>query len=181
MKKLIGLISVALAMFSCGGSDTQKHDLKVVNAKITGYITKFDSIFVNNYDRPILSVLADSILANIEIIRAENNHYDSLPYLYFVGGEVAMKVFKGEEALKFFDYLINDFPTHEQTDKAMYFEAYTYENVIEDTQKAIEMYKKLYKERPNSVWGENAKSQVLFLESQTPLLEDLDDSKQENL
>jgi tetratricopeptide (TPR) repeat protein len=181
MKKLIGLISVALAMFSCGGGDAQKHDLKVVNAKINGFITEFDSIFVNNYDRPSLSVLADSILANIEIIRSENNQYDSLPYLYFVGGEVAMKVFKGEEALKFFDYLINEFPTHEQTDKAMYFVAYTYENVIQDTQKAIEMYKKLYKERPNSDWGENAKSQVLFLESQTPLMEDLDDNKQEGL
>lgn len=181
MKKLIGLISVALAMFSCGGGDAQKHDLKVVNAKINGFITEFDSIFVNNYDRPSLSVLADSILANIEIIRSENNQYDSLPYLYFVGGEVAMKVFKGEEALKFFDYLINEFPTHEQTDKAMYFVAYTYENVIQDTQKAIEMYKKIYKERPNSDWGENAKSQVLFLESQTPLMEDLDDNKQEGL
>ena len=181
MKKLIGLISVVLAMFSCGGGDGQKHDLKVVNAKINGFITEFDSIFVNNYDRPSLSVLADSILANIEIIRSENNQYDSLPYLYFVGGEVAMKVFKGEEALKFFDYLINEFPTHEQTDKAMYFVAYTYENVIQDTQKAIEMYKKLYKERPNSDWGENAKSQVLFLESQTPLMEDLDDNKQEGL
>ena len=186
MKKLIGLISVALAMFSCGGGDAQKHDLKVVNAKINGFITEFDSIFVNNYDRPSLSVLADSILANIEIIRSENNQYDSLPYLYFVGGEVAMKVFKGEEALKFFDYLINEFPTHEQTDKAIDLvdeacATVKVENVIQDTQKAIEMYKKLYKERPNSDWGENSKSQVLFLESQTPLMEDLDDNKQEGL
>lgn len=181
MKKLFGLISIAFAMFSCGDSGSQAVDLEMVNSKIIKFTAEFDSIFVNNYDRPVLSVLADSILTNIEILRKENNQLETLPNLYFIGGEVAMKVFKGEEALKFFNYLINEFPTHEQTDKAMYFVAYTYENVIQDTQKAIEMYKKLYKERPNSDWGENAKSQVLFLESQTPLMEDFDDNKQEDL
>ena len=181
MKKLFGLISIAFAIFSCSDSGSQVFDLETVKTKINVFTEEFDSIFINNYDRPVLSVLADSILTNIEIIRKENNQYDSLPYLYFIGGEVAMKVFKGEEALQFFNYLINEFPTHEQTDKAMYFVAYTYENVIQDTQKAIEMYKKLYKERPNSDWGENAKSQVLFLESQTPLMEDFDDNKQEDL
>ena len=72
MKKLFGLISIAFAMFSCGDSGPQAVDLEVVNSKIIKFTAEFDSIFVNNYDRPVLSVLADSILTNIEILRKEN-------------------------------------------------------------------------------------------------------------
>lgn len=181
MKKLFGFIFIAFNLFSCGNSQSDAVEVAQVNNKISKFTTEFDSIFVSNYDRAVLTVLADSILKNIEVIRNANNQYDSLPNLYFIGGEVAMKVFKGEEALKFFNYLIDEFPTHEQADKAMYFVAYTYENVIQDSQKAIEMYKKLYKEKPNSDWGENAKSQVMFLESQTPLFEDLEENKDDEL
>lgn len=183
MKKAIFIICVIIGLNSCnsGGDSSQPSKSEVELAQhILELNKRFDDIFVNDYDRQKLTQISDSIVISLEEMTTSYPESSELPSLYFVAGEVSMKVFNGERAVKYFEKMVELYPEDAQTDKAMYFIGYTYENVIQDVEKAKEKYKALYREKPNSDWGENAKSQVLFLESSSPMIdkvEDVDDEE----
>lgn len=173
MKKFIALLLISFVAFACG-SDSNKSTKSDVNhteikAEILKLNDEFDHIFVNEYNRESLSAIAEKITNKTDLLTDSDMKDSSLAKIYFIAGEVSMKIFDGDKAIKYFTKLSNEFPEDEQADKAEYFIGYTYENVIQDLEKAKEVYKNLYRTKPNSDWGENAKSQVKFLNNMSPM------------
>ena len=163
MKNLI-LGTLALILISCSGdSKLDKLSEVELDKEMSAIQNKFDVIFNNHYEEDSLKVLNDSLVIYIGVLAENFPKSKKLPSWYFVVGETNMKIKQGQAAIKYFETLEINFPQHEDVPKAIYFKAYTYENVLQDIERAIETYKTLYKTYPDSRWAENAKSQVLFL------------------
>lgn len=176
MKQFFYMVTSVLILTACnpGSPSSSEENINVDHVKVDmlRISDQFDDIFVNKYNRESLTLLADSIVIYVNQLSNALKGNPELVKYYFLAGETSMKISKGELAIKYFEQLIQEFPEDELTDKSMYFIAYTYENVIQDIEKAKEVYKQLYKEKPNSDWGENARSQVLFLNSITSFSEE---------
>lgn len=182
MKKFTLILVTAFIVSACGGEGStdsvKKGDELPTVTEIENLNKRFSTIFVEKYNREKLTAIQDSMAKSIVSLKTDFPKSDTLPYMLFLGGEAAMKVSKGEEAIKYFEELVEMYPNHPQVDKAMYFIGYTYEVVLQNVDKAKEAYKKLAREKPNSDWGENARNQVLYMNSKSPINEAMNDDEQ---
>jgi outer membrane protein assembly factor BamD (BamD/ComL family) len=179
MKKF-GLIALlAILISACGSEEKTAQENKdseiLVVTKIVDLNDRFTKIFVEKYNREQLTLIQDSIKMELDLLKKDFPTSDTLPSMLFLAGEAAMKVSKGDDAIAYFSELVENHPDHDQVDKAMYFIGYTYEVVLQNIEKAKEAYKKLAREKPNSDWGENARSQVLYINSKSPTQDAMND------
>ncbi len=159
---ILGLLGLVLV--SCSGdSKLDKMSETELDKGMSGLQNKFDMIFNNHYEEDSLKNLNDSLVIYLNVLAENFPKAKKLPNWYFLVGETNMKIKQGQAAIKYFETLELNYPQHGDVPKAIYFKAYTYENVMQDIERAIETYKSLYKTYPDSRWAENAKSQVLFL------------------
>ncbi len=163
MRNLV-LGAFGLLLISCSGnSKLDKMSEVELEKGMTELQNKFDMIFNNHYEEDSLKSLNDSLVTYITVLAENFPKSKSLPNWYFIVGETNMKIKQGQAAIKYFESIELNYPQHPEVPKAIYFKAYTYENVMQNVEKAVDTYKMLYKTYPDSRWAENAKSQVLFL------------------
>lgn len=174
---LIALLTILIS--ACGSEEQNAQENKdselLVVTQIVELNDRFSKIFVEKYNREKLTLIQDSMKIQLEALKKDFPAADTLPSMLFLAGESAMKVSRGDDAIAYFTELVENHPDHPQVDKAMYFIGYTYEVVLQNVEKAKEAYKKLAREKPNSDWGENARSQVLYINSKSPTQDAMND------
>ncbi len=98
-------------------------------------------IFQNKYDE------AMSRLDSINYMFPENNLEDDI---WFQKAEIFKKLKKFDLAKKMYEQIIDKFPTELKADNAIFELAYLYEKVYHDTEKAKQLYEKLFIDYPFS-------------------------------
>lgn len=164
--RLIVLSLFSVVVFSCNSSSklASKSEKELVSG-FENLLNQFNALYnvEQNKDTIQLNSLNDSLKLYVEALLEKDTTNSSLANLYFSFGETSMKLKNSELALKYYNALVLSFPNNEDVPRALYNIAYTYENILHDTDLAIEKYKYLYKTYPETKWAENARSQVLYL------------------
>ena len=158
MKHLFALI-VVISFAACGGSKKSEADLvSDFNSRLEEFDRDWNSGKVEN-----LKGQSDTLLQLAEEVMKEYPQSKDLPLILFKTGETSSKMKNGEKAVEYFSKLVDMFPANEDAAYAMYLIGLQYENVIGNADKAVEAYRKVRKNYPQSVWASNAKSSILFL------------------
>jgi tetratricopeptide (TPR) repeat protein len=158
MKHFFALI-IAVSFAACGGSKKPEADLVVdFNSRLEVFDRDWNSGKVEG-----LKAQSDSLLLVAEEVIKEYPQSKDLPLILFKSGETASKMKNGEKSIGYFTKMVELFPSNEVAAEAAYLIGLQYENVIGNADKAVEAYRKVRKDYPQSVWASNAKSSILFL------------------
>lgn len=169
--RLIALSLLVIGIYSCTGeaSKMSQKEGAALQAGFNGLLDEFNGIYNNEVEKDSVRLVQinDSLKVYVDAMAEKDSLASELAQLYFLFGETSMKLKNAEWAIEYIDLGVQYFPTSDETPRALYNKAYTYENVLNDTEKALKTYKFLYKNYPDSKWAENAKSQVLYLNNPT--------------
>ncbi|MCX6180459.1 MAG: tetratricopeptide repeat protein [Bacteroidetes bacterium] len=169
MKHLFSLFVIVL-LAACGGSKKSEADLV---SDFNSRLEEFDRDW-NSGKLESLKGQSDTLLQLAEEVMKEYPQSKDLPLILFKSGETASKMKEGEKAIEYFAKLVELFPTNEDAAYAMYLIGLQYENVLGNADKAVEAYRKVRKNYPQSVWASNAKSSIMFLMDKEKFFNDIE-------
>ena len=148
MKKFLGTLLILLVIVSC--TDMKVKDLEDINAMEKNL---FDSLTLT----PNIAK-ADS-LVNAYLAFAKKYPQDSNTVNFlFKAAEIKSNIGNPAESITILEGIINNYGDHKLIPTVMHYEGFLYEERIQDTAKAHEVYQKLIDKYPNSELAESAKA-----------------------
>ena len=108
------------------------------------------------YNQNKLKPLNDSLVFFVEAIIREFPGYIDLPILLSETGLSSLNVRNNKMALKYLNYVVDSFPTHQLVPQSMYFIGRTREVLLRDIDGAKDTYIRLVRTFSTSVWARSA-------------------------
>lgn len=150
MKKIYWLIITVFIFISCSSDSEKSSDRE----KISQLEKK---LFENT------AAYFDNMPMAEELIGLYENYYknypeDSLsPEYIFKAAETARSLNKGEEAIRFYDIIYNEYKDYDKNAYCLFLKGFVYENVIKNILKAKEFYTLFIEKYPDHEFADDAK------------------------
>ena len=106
---------------------------------------------------------ADSLLALYEVFIKDNPKDSLAPVYLFKAANIVMNSGNGPKALALFDQYLKDYPDKPKASLCLFFKAFVYENVMQDIDKAREIYLLFIEKYPNDDFTKDAKMALMNL------------------
>jgi outer membrane protein assembly factor BamD (BamD/ComL family) len=146
-------ISFALIVFGCNSSDKEK--------KMA--ISEISSLENNLVTNTTLVLNKKNARQLIDLYDAYNTKYpnDSLaPEYLFKAGELAMNLTNSTQAIVLLNKFENEYSTHEKYPYCIFFQAFVYENQLNNLEKAKQYYQLFIDKYPQHELADDAKSSI---------------------
>lgn len=81
----------------------------------------------------------------------------------FKAGDIAMNMGMGNQAVLYYDKVMNQFPEFEKVPESLFLKAFIYENQLGDLKHAEKFYKLFLEKYPSHVLAKDAKASLMYL------------------
>jgi len=149
-KACLVLLSLVALIFSCSSpKEKAANNINDLNNEIF-------SDTITTLDRQKAAELIDAY-----IDYAENYPEDEItPEYLFKAGELAMNTNKGDRAVNIFEQVINNYPDFDKVPESMFLMGFVYENIIENLDKAKEVYEEFIDLFPDHDFADDAQLSI---------------------
>jgi len=157
MYKIVSLIFI-LALIGCGGSEQQSKaqaQTSVVNqSALKSRIDQLEATLAASTSLDVdQKKVSELIEKSIQYVDAFPKDAGSPAYL-FRTGEVCTSTGDAEKALALWERMQKDYPDHEKTPIALFFQGFTCENNLKDTSRAKKYYNAFLEKHPNHEYAD---------------------------
>lgn len=150
MKKYYWFLISACILFSCSNDNEKSADREKISQREKKLFENTATYFDN-------MPLAEELIALYEDYY-KNYPEDSLTAGYiFKAGETARSLNKGEEAIRFYDIIYNEYKDYDKNAYCLFLKGFVYENVIRNILKAKEFYTLFIEKYPDHEFADDAK------------------------
>ena len=146
MKKVSMLLALAMILFiaACGSRDADVEKITALEKELFSSSNSFDEKKANE-----LLGLYESF--------ADKHSKDSLAPIYlFKAAGVAKSLKKGEDAVRLYDRIINDYPETKNMAMVYFMKAFVYDDELKNITKAREAYTEFLKKYPDHEFADDA-------------------------
>ncbi|MCB0395800.1 MAG: tetratricopeptide repeat protein [Flavobacteriales bacterium] len=141
-----------LTLGSCGGSEPGQD--------LLGRVERLES-FVYKKDAGVFNADSARALVDAYIAYVDASPKDSLaPEYLFKAGEVATSLQMGEKAIEVYHRLYTDYPEHDKGPMGLFLEAFTYDNLLKDYDKAKVLYESFIEKYPGHSFADDAQGSL---------------------
>ena len=148
---LIILASAFVILVSCSVSQRDK-DMNTITSIEEQLINDTTKLFNKKLAIDVIQLYSDF---------SDNYPTDSLSPMYlFKAGRLTMNMNNGNKAIKFFDKIITQYSSSEKVPETIFLSAFVHENLLNDNERAKQMYLKFMKLYPNNILYKDAKASI---------------------
>lgn len=164
ISRIFSVFLISIALLSCSAAKKSEQDLvdelnnrmhqideQLVLQKV------FNPLHVSKSAREALRSKADSVIALVKELKAEYPENKELPTYLYQAGTLATMIAENEQAIEFFNLVVDEFPQFEEMPEVLYLRGHEY-RAMQNFDEARESFNALLTQFPNHSYAADAKN-----------------------